>query len=51
LLSQLVADGLAAATPLQWPKGPTWLLPRTAPRQVRARYLAPLTLGGRVEIG
>lgn len=50
LLSQLAADGLVASPPLQWPKGSTWLLQRVAPRQVRARYLAPLELGGRVEI-
>jgi phosphohistidine phosphatase SixA len=49
LLSQLAADGLVATAPLQWPKGSTWLLQRTAPPQVRARYLAPLTLGDRVE--
>jgi phosphohistidine phosphatase SixA len=51
LLPQLATDGLVAAVPLQWPKGSTWLLQRTNPRQVRARYLAPLALGGRVEIG
>jgi broad specificity phosphatase PhoE len=51
LLPQLAADGLVAAAPLQWPKGSTWLLQRTAPGRVRARYLAPLALGGRVEIG
>ena len=45
LLSRLAADGLVAAAPLQWPKGSTWLLQRTAPPQVRARYLAPLTIG------
>jgi hypothetical protein len=51
LLSQLAADGLVATAPLQWPKGSTWLLQRTAPPQVRARYLAPLTLGSLMEIG
>jgi 8-oxo-(d)GTP phosphatase len=51
LLSQLAADGLVTAAPLQWPKGSTWLLQRTAPPQVRARYLAPLTLGSLMEIG
>jgi phosphohistidine phosphatase SixA len=51
LLPQLATDGLVAAAPLQWPKGSTWLLQRTNPRQVRARYLAPLALDGRVEIG
>ena len=51
LLSQLAADRLVAAAPLQWPKGSTWLLRRTNSRQVRARYLAPLAPGGRVEIG
>ncbi|MDF2743702.1 MAG: hypothetical protein K0S88_5079 [Actinomycetia bacterium] len=51
LLSQLVADGLVAMAPLQWPKGSTWLLQRTAPPQLRARYLAPLALGNRVEVG
>jgi phosphohistidine phosphatase SixA len=50
LLSRLAADGLVAAAPLQWPKGSTWLLQRIASRQVRARYLAPLALGGRVEL-
>ena len=50
LLSQLAADGLVTA-PLQWPKGSTWLLQRTAPRQVRARYLAPLARGSLMEIG
>jgi len=42
---------LVTTAPLHWSKGSTWLLQRTAPRQVRARYLAPLALGGRVEIG
>ena len=51
LFGQLVADGLAAAVPLEWPKGSTWLLQRTSQPRVRARYLAPLALGGRVEIG
>ena len=48
---QLAAQGLVAPEPLHWPKGSTWLLQRTNPRQVRARYLAPLALGGRVESG
>ena len=43
--------GLVTAAPLHWPNGSTWLLQRTAPRHVRARHLAPLTLGSRVEIG
>ena len=51
LLSQLAADGLVTAAPLQWPKGSTWLLQRTAPPQVRGRYLAPLILGSLMEIG
>ena len=51
LLGQLVADGLAGAVPLDWPKGSTWLLQRASQKRVRARYLAPLALGGRVEIG
>ena len=51
LLPRFAIDGLAAAAPLQWPKGSTWLLERTNPPEVRARYLAPLALGGRVEIG
>jgi 8-oxo-dGTP diphosphatase len=51
LLGQLVADGLVGAAPLDWPKGSTWLLQRASQRRVRARYLAPLALGGRVEIG
>ena len=51
LLGQLVADGLVGAAPLDWPKGSTWRLRRASQRQVHARYLAPLALGGRVEIG
>jgi broad specificity phosphatase PhoE len=51
LLGQLVADGLVGAAPLDWPKGSTWLLQRASQPRVRARYLAPLALGGRVEIG
>ena len=50
LFGQLVADGLVGAASLDWPKGSTWLLQR-AGRRVRARYLAPLALGGRVETG
>jgi len=45
------ASGLAAVAPLDWPKGSTWLLERASQRQVHAHYLAPLALGGRVEIG
>jgi hypothetical protein len=37
--------------PLDWPKGSTWLLELASQRQVHAHYLAPLALGGRVEIG
>ena len=51
LLPGFVIDGLTAAAPLQWPKGSTWLLERADPRATRARYLAPLALGDRVEIG
>ena len=51
LLGQLVADGLIDAGPLDWPKGSTWLLQRASQPRVRAHYLAPLALGGRVEIG
>jgi phosphohistidine phosphatase SixA len=51
LLPRLASDGLVAAAPLQWPKGSTWLLECANPRQIRAHYLAPLALGGRVEIG
>jgi phosphohistidine phosphatase SixA len=29
---------------LDWPKGSTWLLERTLHRQVRGRFLAPLTV-------
>jgi hypothetical protein len=50
LLGQLVADGLVAEVSPGWPKGSTWLLQRASQRRVRARYLAPLALGGRVEI-
>jgi 8-oxo-dGTP diphosphatase len=42
LLPLLVADGLAVAAPLQWPKGCTWLLERVGGRPARARYLPPL---------
>jgi hypothetical protein len=42
---------LAAVAPLDCPKGSTWLLERASQRQVHAHYLAPLALGGRVEIG
>jgi hypothetical protein len=42
---------LAGAAPLDWPKGSTWLLQRASQPRVLARYLAPLALGGRVEIG
>ena len=50
LFGQLVADGLVAEASPEWPKGSTWLLQRASQRRVRARYLAPLALGGRVEI-
>jgi hypothetical protein len=42
---------LAALAPLDWPTGSTWLLERASQRQVHAHYLAPLALGGRMEIG
>jgi hypothetical protein len=45
------ASGLAAVAPPDWSKGSTWLLERASQRQVHAHYLAPLALGGRVEIG
>ena len=51
LFGQLVADGLVGAASLEWPKGSTWLLQRASQPRVRARYLAPLALGGRVENG
>ena len=51
LFGRLVADGLVAAASLDWPKGSTWLLQRASQPRVRARYLAPLALGGRVETG
>jgi hypothetical protein len=41
----------AAVAPLDWPMGSTWLLEWGSQRQVHAHYLAPLALGGRVEIG
>ena len=50
-VDRFAIDGLAAAAPLQWPKGSTWLLEPADPRAIRARYLAPLALGDRVEIG
>jgi 8-oxo-(d)GTP phosphatase len=46
LLAELVADGLVAEDPLDWPKGSTWLLQRTDQRQVYGRLLAPLALQG-----
>ena len=45
LLAELVAEGLVAEDPLDWPKGSTWLLQRTD-RQVYGRLLAPLALEG-----
>jgi broad specificity phosphatase PhoE len=51
LFGQLIADGLVGAASLDWPKGSTWLLQRASQPRVHARYLAPLALGGRVEIG
>ena len=51
LFGQLVADGLVAEAALEWPKGSTWLLQRATQPRVRARYLAPLALGGRAEMG
>jgi hypothetical protein len=39
---------LVATASLQWPKGSTWLLQRTAPPAID---LAPLALGDRMEIG
>jgi hypothetical protein len=44
------ATGSAAEAPLDWPKGSTWPLERASQRQVHAHHLAPLSLGGRVEI-
>jgi len=51
LLGQLVADGWPARRRWTGPKGSTWLLQRASQPRVLARYLAPLALGGRVEIG
>ena len=46
LLTRLLAGVLVAESPLDWPKGSTWLLERVDERQVRGRYLAPLLLDG-----
>ena len=46
LLTRLLAGRLMTDDPLDWPKGSTWLLERSLDRQVRGRYLAPLTLTG-----
>ena len=47
LLAGLVADGLVAEEPMDWPNGSTWLLQWVGGRQVRGRLLAPLVLDGR----
>jgi phosphohistidine phosphatase SixA len=46
LLVELVAEGLVAEGPLDWPKGSTWLVQRTDRGQVYGRLLAPLALEG-----
>jgi broad specificity phosphatase PhoE len=46
LLAGLVAEGLVAEDPLDWPKGSTWLVQRTDRGQVYGRLLAPLALEG-----
>ena len=46
LLTRLLAGQLVTDDPLDWPKGSTWLLERSLDRQVRGRFLAPLTLNG-----
>jgi phosphohistidine phosphatase SixA len=46
LLVELVAEGLVAEDPLDWPKGSTWLVQRTDRGQVYGRLLAPLALEG-----
>jgi hypothetical protein len=46
LLAELVAEGLVAEDPLDWPKGSTWLVQRTDRGQVYGRLLAPLALEG-----
>ena len=46
LLGELVAEGLVAEDPLDWPEGSTWLLQRTDQGQVYGRLLAPLALQG-----
>jgi phosphohistidine phosphatase SixA len=52
LFAELSANGLVVDDPLHWPKGSAWLLERTDGRRpVRGRYLAPLVLNGRVQIG
>jgi hypothetical protein len=46
LLAGLVAEGLVAEDPLDWPKGSTRLVQRTDQGQVYGRLLAPLALEG-----
>jgi 8-oxo-(d)GTP phosphatase len=46
LLVELVAEGLVAEGPLDWPKGSTWLVQPTDQGQVYGRLLAPLALEG-----
>jgi len=41
-VDRFAIDGLAAAAPLQWPKGSTWLLERTDPREIRAPLPGPV---------
>jgi 8-oxo-dGTP diphosphatase len=46
LLVELVAEGLVAEDPLDWPKGSTWLVQPTDQGHVYGRLLAPLALEG-----
>jgi broad specificity phosphatase PhoE len=46
-----VDAGLTEIFELNWPKGSTWLLHRTALREVHARHLSPLALNDTVHSG
>ena len=50
LFEELFVEGLVVVSPLpgpmDWPKGSTWVLQRTAQRQVYGHFLAPLALDG-----
>ena len=55
LFAALFVEGLVVESvpesPLDWPKGSTWVLQRTEQRRVHGRFLAPLALEGRQSAG